>query len=120
MYLLDTDHLSMVDQDTIESFNLGRRLSAVPPGEVAVTIITYEEQMRGWLAYIARAKTTSHKVQAYRRLRSHVERYRYERDSAKPNAWRYRDYVIQSLNRDKLYEQFVTEQLSKAGMRDEG
>jgi hypothetical protein len=23
MYLLDTDHLSIVDQDTIESFNLG-------------------------------------------------------------------------------------------------
>jgi tRNA(fMet)-specific endonuclease VapC len=76
MYLLDTDHVSMVDQDTRESFNLRRRLSAVPPEEVAVTIITYEEQMRGWLAYIARAKTTSLQVEAYRRLRSHVERYR--------------------------------------------
>lgn len=76
MYLLDTDHLSIVDQDTIEGFNLGRRLAAVPAEDVAVTIITYEEQMRGWLAYIARARTTSQQVEAYRRLRRHVERYR--------------------------------------------
>jgi hypothetical protein len=36
----------------------------------------------------------------------------YERDGAKPNAWRYRDYVIDSLNRDKPYDRFVTEQLA--------
>jgi hypothetical protein len=28
------------------------------------------------------------------------------------NAWRYRDYVINSFNRDKPYDQFVTEQLA--------
>lgn len=49
-HLLGTDHLSLLDQDTVEGFNLGRRLSAVPPEEVAVTVVTYEEQMRGWLA----------------------------------------------------------------------
>jgi len=36
----------------------------------------------------------------------------YERDGAKPNAWRYRDWVIDSLNRDKPYDQFLTEQLA--------
>jgi len=36
----------------------------------------------------------------------------YERDSAKPFAWRYRDYVIQSLNEDKPYDRFVGEQLA--------
>jgi tRNA(fMet)-specific endonuclease VapC len=76
MFLLDTDHLSIADQDTVEGFNLGRRLAAVPPDEVAVTIVTYEEQMRGWLAYLARARTASQQVEAYRRLRTHVERYR--------------------------------------------
>ena len=29
-----------------------------------------------------------------------------------PNAWRYRDYVIESFNRDKPYDQFVTEQIA--------
>jgi hypothetical protein len=36
----------------------------------------------------------------------------YERDSAKPFAWRYRDYVISSFNRDKPYDQFIREQLA--------
>jgi uncharacterized protein DUF1553/uncharacterized protein DUF1549/cytochrome c len=36
----------------------------------------------------------------------------YERDSAKPFAWRYRDYVIAALNQDKPYDRFVREQLA--------
>src|SRR6202035_4411057 len=36
----------------------------------------------------------------------------YERDNAKPNAWRFRDYVIRSLNADKPYDQFVREQIA--------
>jgi hypothetical protein len=36
----------------------------------------------------------------------------YERDGEKPNAWRYRDYVINSFNADKPYDQFLTEQLA--------
>ncbi len=36
----------------------------------------------------------------------------FERDSAKPFVWRYRDYVIRSMNDDKPYDQFVREQLA--------
>jgi len=36
----------------------------------------------------------------------------FERDGAKPNAWKFRDYVIRSLNDDKPYGQFVREQLA--------
>jgi hypothetical protein len=36
----------------------------------------------------------------------------YERDGVKPNAWRYRDYVIDALNQDKGYDRFLTEQLA--------
>ena len=36
----------------------------------------------------------------------------YERDSAKPHAWRYRDYVIRAFNRDKPYDRFLHEQLA--------
>jgi hypothetical protein len=36
----------------------------------------------------------------------------FERDGVKPNAWRYRDYVIRSLNADKPYDQFIREQLA--------
>lgn len=36
----------------------------------------------------------------------------FERDGAKPNAWRFRDYVIRSFNQDKPYGQFIKEQLA--------
>ncbi|MFI5259944.1 MAG: PSD1 and planctomycete cytochrome C domain-containing protein [Candidatus Limnocylindrales bacterium] len=36
----------------------------------------------------------------------------YERDSAKPFAWRYRDYVIAALNEDKPFDHFIREQLA--------
>ncbi len=36
----------------------------------------------------------------------------YEGDPDMPYAWRYRDYVIDSLNRDKRYDLFIKEQLA--------
>jgi mono/diheme cytochrome c family protein len=42
----------------------------------------------------------------------------YERDGRKPNAWRYRDYVIRSLNDDKPYDRFVREQLAGDELAD--
>ncbi|MGI4787832.1 MAG: type II toxin-antitoxin system VapC family toxin [Janthinobacterium lividum] len=75
MLILDTDHLSILERDTIEAFNLGRRLAPVPPEEVAVTIITYEEQMRGWFAYITQARTTPQQIEAYQRLRRFITQY---------------------------------------------
>ncbi|QDU20930.1 DUF1549 and DUF1553 domain-containing protein [Urbifossiella limnaea] len=36
----------------------------------------------------------------------------YEADGERPHAWRYRDYVVRSLNADKPYDVFVTEQLA--------
>lgn len=42
----------------------------------------------------------------------YAETNSYERDGVKPNAWKYRDYVVKSLNDDKPYDQFVREQLA--------
>jgi tRNA(fMet)-specific endonuclease VapC len=75
MIVLDTDHLSIEDRDTVEAFNLGRRLAAISPVEVFVTIITYEEQMRGWLAFSARAKTLAGQVRAFDKLGKHLSRF---------------------------------------------
>ena len=36
----------------------------------------------------------------------------FETDIYYPNAWRYRDYVIKSLNEDKPYDRFVQEQIA--------
>ena len=36
----------------------------------------------------------------------------FKADETRPNIWRYRDYVIQSLNDDKPYDRFVKEQIA--------
>ena len=42
----------------------------------------------------------------------YAESNSFERDGTKPFVWRYRDYVIKSLNADKPYDQFLKEQLA--------
>ena len=42
----------------------------------------------------------------------YAESNSFERDNPKPFVWRYRDYVIRSLNADKPYDQFIREQLA--------
>ncbi len=54
-----------------------------------------ERWARHWLDVVRYAETNS-----------------FERDGAKPNAWKYRDYVIKSFNDDKPYDQFLREQLA--------
>jgi hypothetical protein len=36
----------------------------------------------------------------------------FEHDSLRPHSWRYRDYVIRSLNQDKPFDQFIREQIA--------
>ena len=61
-----------------------------------------ERWARHWLDLVRYAETNS-----------------YERDGAKPFVWRYRDYVIQSFNNDKPYDQFVMEQLAGDELDDQ-
>jgi hypothetical protein len=41
-----------------------------------------------------------------------------EEDRIRPNAWRYRDYVIRSLNADKPYDRFLREQIAGDELTD--
>jgi cytochrome c553 len=42
----------------------------------------------------------------------YADTHGFERDQLRPNAWRYRDYVIDSMNADKPYDQFIREQIA--------
>jgi tRNA(fMet)-specific endonuclease VapC len=53
MLILDTDHMSLLEWGAEESGILRERLADVAPLDVATTIISYEEQIRGWMAYVA-------------------------------------------------------------------
>ena len=45
-------------------------------------------------------------------LARYAESEGFKADETRPNAWRYRDYVIDSLNADKPYDRFVREQIA--------
>jgi tRNA(fMet)-specific endonuclease VapC len=70
MILLDTDHLTLLKYpDSTRGLRLNERLSALPAEEVvAVSIVSVEEQMRGWLAVIARERHASRQVFGYAEL----------------------------------------------------
>ena len=76
MVVLDTDHMSLLEWSGAQgSAILRARLAALPPAEVLTTIISYEEQVRGWMAYIARLRSVTQQVDAYRRLHRQLDNY---------------------------------------------
>lgn len=77
MIILDTDSLSLLDREKIiESSILRRNLEKYLPDEIFTTIITFEEHMRGWLAFIAKSKTIDQQIYAYQKLHQFLESYR--------------------------------------------
>jgi tRNA(fMet)-specific endonuclease VapC len=71
MILLDTDHISLLQAREVPSaFALQARLGVFPPDEVVTTVITLEEQMRGWLALLRRVPDIQRQVVYYERLLS--------------------------------------------------
>ena len=76
MFVLDTDHMSLLEWDSNSAAHLRERLSDCDQHEVATTVVNYEEQIRGWMAYIASARSLDAQVEAYRRLRNHLDNYR--------------------------------------------
>jgi len=76
MIILDTDCISLLERDNPAAALLRERLAEVAPLEAATTIINFEEQMRGWLAYLAKARTLEQQVTAYDRLYRFLDNYR--------------------------------------------
>ena len=69
MIILDTDHISALQhRDAAKAFALQARLETFPPDEIATTVITIEEQTRGWLGLIRRHTDVHRQVAYYERL----------------------------------------------------
>lgn len=69
IYLLDTDHVRFFSQGTREGANLQARILKIAPDDYGTTIISYEEQCRGWLSEINDAETPQQRIFAYDRLK---------------------------------------------------
>ena len=66
LYVLDTDHVTLHQR---HHPGIHRRMALLGAWDLAVTIVTAEEQLRGWLKLIRRASTQEGQVAAYRGLR---------------------------------------------------
>lgn len=76
MYILDTDHMSLLERKTShEAPRLFFRLSAISDDDYGTTIVSFEEQMRGWLALLASARTVEKPIEFYGRLKNALYRY---------------------------------------------
>lgn len=75
MYILDTDHLSLIQRNGQEGKHILAKLTALEALEVAVTVITYEEQVRGRLGVLSKAKALDEQVLAYQGLQQLVSNY---------------------------------------------
>jgi len=67
--LLDTDHVNVLKYPDHPRFaSLTTQLNSSADQAVATTVITVEEQMRGWLAWINRSDDVRRQVPAYQEL----------------------------------------------------
>ncbi len=77
MIILDTDCLSLLERQTgTDYLRLQSRLDEFPETEITTTIITFEEQMRGWLAYLNELKTIDEQIWAYETLKVHFDYFK--------------------------------------------
>jgi tRNA(fMet)-specific endonuclease VapC len=77
MVVLDTDHVSLLEHgDSPLAQRLRSRLADYADTRLVTTIISYEEQVRGWMSSLAQARNLSQQLIAYRRLKRHLDNYR--------------------------------------------
>ncbi len=70
LYVLDTDHVSLAQR---RHPSVLRRLTSRHAREITVTVVTAEEQLRGWLKAIRRAKDRERLLWAYAGLRGALD-----------------------------------------------
>jgi Protein of unknown function (DUF1553)/Protein of unknown function (DUF1549)/Planctomycete cytochrome C len=91
-------------------------LLGLPPSPAEVAQFVADDKPGAWERLIDRLLASPHYGERYGRHWLDVARYAdsggFEYDVHRPNAWRYRDYVIQSFNADKPYNTFLIEQIA--------
>jgi len=91
-------------------------LTGLPPTPQEVDAFLADKSPAAWEKLVDRLLASPHYGEQWGRHWLDVVRFAesdgYEYDMHRPDAWRYRDYVVQSFNSDKPYNQFVKEQLA--------
>jgi uncharacterized protein DUF1553/uncharacterized protein DUF1549/cytochrome c len=91
-------------------------LLGLPPTPAEVDAFVADRSANAWEHLIDTLLASPHYGERYGRMWLDVARYAdsagFEYDRDRPNAWRYRDYVIRSFNEDKPYDRFLVEQIA--------
>jgi tRNA(fMet)-specific endonuclease VapC len=76
MVILDTDHVSLLERaGSLEGGRVRTKLEPIPDAQKATTIISYEEQTRGWFGVLSRARSMVHQIEAYRKLNRQLKNF---------------------------------------------
>src|SRR5713226_1788649 len=91
-------------------------LTGLPPSPSEVAEFVADNRPDAYERQVDRLLASPHYGEKWARYWLDLARYGdsdgYERDPARPNAWRYRQWVIEALNRDMPYDEFTVEQLA--------
>src|SRR5881296_898266 len=91
-------------------------LIGLPPTPEEVTAFLADQSPKAFSKVVDRLLASPHYGERWGRhwldLARYAESEGFKADETRPNAWRYRDYVIGALNADKPYDRFVREQIA--------
>ena len=91
-------------------------LHGLPPTPEEIAAFVSDKSPKAYENLIDRLLASPHYGEQWARRWLDVVRFAesdgYEYDTHRPDAYRYRDYVIESLNNDKPYDEFLKEQLA--------
>jgi mono/diheme cytochrome c family protein len=103
------DKVTLIRRATVD-------LTGLPPTPEEVDAFVKDTSPAAFRTVVERLLASPHYGERWGRHWLDVVRYAdsdgYSNDFERPNAWRYRDYVIRSFNRDKPYGQFILEQIA--------
>ncbi|MCS7024692.1 MAG: PSD1 and planctomycete cytochrome C domain-containing protein [Bryobacteraceae bacterium] len=98
-------------------------LLGLPPAPEQIDQFLRDPSPEAWPKLIDKLLASPHYGERWGRHWLDVARYAdssgYEHDYDRPNAWRYRDYVIRSFNRDTPFDRFLLEQIAGDELEDE-
>ena len=100
--------------------NLLRRLYidliGIPPTKEQIERFEADDSTNAFEQQVDSLLASPHFGQRYARYWLDLVRYAdtsgYERDQPKPNAWKYRDWIVNAINSDMPYDEFLTQQLA--------
>jgi len=108
------DRASLIRRMTID-------LTGLPPTPAEVDVFLEEDSLDAYERLVdhllASPAYGEHFAQPWLDLARWAETDGFEHDKVRPDAWKYRDWVIDALNRDLPYDQFVSLQLAGDELR---